>query len=229
MQRIRKICVYLLLLTLLFMSTAYAHLPYDGQTPIDCGDHSVPAQIVKEAPKILIIGDSISIGYTYDLKDMLPKYTIYHNPCNAAHTRNGLKKIDFWLAQEQEWDVVVFNFGIWDANKFYKISLQEYGENLEKIARKIKAKSRHILFVTTTAVPVNSPDPLVNSEIAYNNTGIKIMKNLGIEAFDLHEVSSLIPYLHLNPEKQNDVHYLPEGYQVLASQIAMQILAILKR
>ena len=45
--------------------------------------------------KILIIGDSISIGYTPFVKKALAgKAVVVHNPGNAQHTGTGLEKLD---------------------------------------------------------------------------------------------------------------------------------------
>ena len=46
-------------------------------------------------PKILILGDSISIGYTPFVKQQLSdKAIVVHNPGNAEHTGTGLGKIN---------------------------------------------------------------------------------------------------------------------------------------
>ena len=65
-------------------------------------------------PKILIIGDSISIGYTPYLQTyFLEKATVSRCRGNAQHTGTGLDKIEEWLGEEQ-WDIVQFNWGLWD-------------------------------------------------------------------------------------------------------------------
>lgn len=63
-------------------------------------------------PKILIIGDSISLGYMSFVKKALENVaTIYHNPGNARHTGYGLEQIEEWLG-EDDWDVVLFNWSL---------------------------------------------------------------------------------------------------------------------
>jgi hypothetical protein len=60
-------------------------------------------------PNVLIIGDSISIGYFPVVKELLEgKAVVVHNPGNAQHTRFGLEKLDEWLGQTK-WDVIHFN------------------------------------------------------------------------------------------------------------------------
>ena len=237
MKRCTKPVILILLLALggiIYLNSKHVHEGlgkekvsegvYNNTTPIDCGYDPLKPQIVKGAKKILVIGDSISVGYTFALKGYLPQYSIYHNYCNAAHTRNGLEKIGRWLAVQSHWDMVVFNFGIWDANLYYKISVAEYAANLKAIAKKIKGKADHVVFFTTTDIPLNSPSPLYHAEYSYNDAAMKVMRELGIKVYDLHSVSETIQNLHLNPDKQNDVHYLPEGYQVLAGFVSKSII-----
>ena len=65
-------------------------------------------------PKALIIGDSISNGYTPPLQEIMKdKAVVLHHPGNAAHTANGVAKLDEWLGDTQ-WDVSHFNFGLHD-------------------------------------------------------------------------------------------------------------------
>ncbi len=61
---------------------------------------------------ILIIGDSISIGYTPLVeKYFADKATISHNPGNAQHTGTGLDKIEEWIGSGK-WDIIQFNWGL---------------------------------------------------------------------------------------------------------------------
>ena len=52
----------------------------------------------QELPNVLIIGDSISIGYTPFVKEALEgKANVVHNEGNAQHTGTGLIKLEEWL------------------------------------------------------------------------------------------------------------------------------------
>jgi len=54
----------------------------------------------KEPSKILIIGDSISIGYTPFVKEILgEKVIVTHNKGNAQHTGWGLAKVKEWIGE----------------------------------------------------------------------------------------------------------------------------------
>jgi len=75
---------------------------------------AIQAEEVAPLPKVLIIGDSISIGYTPPLTEMLRgKAEVVHNPGNATHSAYGLKNLDAWLG-DAKWDVIQFNHGLHD-------------------------------------------------------------------------------------------------------------------
>src|SRR4051794_17794648 len=67
-------------------------------------------------PKVLILGDSISIGYTEQVRKNLADVAEVSRPReNCQHTAHGLARIDAWLGKER-WDVIHFNWGIWDTH-----------------------------------------------------------------------------------------------------------------
>ena len=47
-------------------------------------------------PKALIIGDSISIGYTPEMKSQFPELNVTRIEGNAQNSRNGKSKIKSW-------------------------------------------------------------------------------------------------------------------------------------
>jgi len=104
--------------------------------------------------KILIIGDSISIGYTPFVKEALDgRAIVSHNPGNAQHTGTGLEKLDERLGNEK-WDIIQFNWGLWNLcyrsqeskvqgnrdkiNGTITYSGEEYQQNLRKLVKKLK-------------------------------------------------------------------------------------------
>ena len=75
----------------------------------------------KKLPKILLLGDSISIGYTPFVQQMLkeeakvvrPMQKDGKRPENCAYSANGVTRIEAWLG-DTKWDVIHFNFGLHD-------------------------------------------------------------------------------------------------------------------
>lgn len=72
---------------------------------------------VAELPNVLIIGDSISMGYTPFVRKRLSGVANVSRPkCNCAATQFHLRKrggVKDWVGTNR-WDVIVVNAGIWD-------------------------------------------------------------------------------------------------------------------
>ena len=69
---------------------------------------------------MLLIGDSVSRGYTQAVrKALVGTANVHRAPANCGPTATGVKRIDAWLASaggNESWDVIHFNFGIHDRN-----------------------------------------------------------------------------------------------------------------
>ena len=73
-----------------------------------------PVQDIAGLPRVLIIGDSISIGYQVPLREALKaKANVHRPPTNCGPTSRGVEQIDAWLG-DGKWDVIHFNFGLHD-------------------------------------------------------------------------------------------------------------------
>src|SRR5690554_6092851 len=73
-----------------------------------------------DLPNVLILGDSISIGYTPFVQEYLKgKANVFRpvfengKPENCQGTTNGIKNIDRWLGTKK-WNIIHFNFGLHD-------------------------------------------------------------------------------------------------------------------
>src|SRR6185503_19430837 len=65
-------------------------------------------------PRILLIGDSISIGYTVPVRNLLKgRANVHRIPDNGGPTTNGLAQLPQWLGKGK-WDVIHFNWGLHD-------------------------------------------------------------------------------------------------------------------
>ena len=74
------------------------------------------AQIIDVAglPRVLLLGDSISIGYTLPTRARLAGKANVHRPAeNCSDSGKGVRTIDKWLGTGK-WDVIHFNFGLHD-------------------------------------------------------------------------------------------------------------------
>jgi len=185
--------------------------------------------------KVLIIGDSISIGYTPYVKEYLQeKAIVEHNPGNAEHTGTGLKKIREWLGNEK-WDIIQFNWGLWDLcyrdpnskiqgfrdkiNGKLTFSVEEYSANLDSLVTILQQISNaKLVFVTTTYVPENEAGRIQEDPIRYNDAAKKIMKKHSIAVNDIYDRSMAI---HNKFGKgTDDVHYTNDGYAELGRVVS---------
>ena len=166
-------------------------------------------------PDVLVIGDSISIGYFPTIATALSSYDVLHNPCNAQNSRNGVKRINDWLSMRDQWEVITFNHGQWDIWNGAGVPLEEYKTNLRSIAELIKTKTSKPLFVLTTQVPLTDPYRDQGDEIPYNEAAVEIMNELGIPVVDLYTVSLSLHHLHVS----DGIHYTSQGSEILGEEI----------
>lgn len=167
------------------------------------------------APTILIIGDSISIGYTPTIEAALkPAYDVVHNPCNAMTSTWTAQNIDAWLASRDTFEAITWNNGLWDIADWENISDTQYAENLHAIAQKIKAKTAHPLFVLTTEVLPATPHRNNADVINRNNIARDVMALEGIAVLDLYSVSQTAEHVSID-----DAHFTEAGSQVLGEAV----------
>lgn len=189
-------------------------------------------------PKVLIIGDSISIGYTPYVKELLKnKAVVRHNEGNAQHTGTGLEKLDLWIG-ETKWDVIHFNWGLWDlcyrqpdskvygnrdkVNGTLTTTLDQYEKNLNQLVIRLKKTGASLIWAHTTVVPEGEAGRFVGDDEKYNEAARKVMERHGVTINDLHALTKRFSSdLFVKP---GDVHYTEEGYKKIAEQVANEIL-----
>ena len=174
-------------------------------------------------PRVLLIGDSISGGYTLAARKALAgKANVHKAPENCGPTANGLKKLDVWLG-DGTWDVIHFNFGIHDR----KTPLADYEQRLEQIIARLQKTGAKLIWASTTPVPSGTKDgpSMPAAIIERNQLAAELMKRHGIAIDDLF--STLTPHM-AQVMKPDDVHPNGEGYQVLGKQVAAAIETVIK-
>jgi hypothetical protein len=126
-------------------------------------------------PNVLILGDSISIGYTRDVRrELTSKANVYRpmnakatGPDNCGDTAMGLAGIDRWLG-DTKWSVIHFNWGLWDLcyrdpskpksgnrDKVHgkvSLTLEQYSANLEKLVTRLEATGAKLIWANTSRV-----------------------------------------------------------------------------
>ena len=105
-------------------------------------------------PNVLIIGDSISIGYTKPVIVLMKgKANVQRAKANCGDTIRGLSSLKKWLG-DTRWDVIHFNWGLHDLcyrhpdskeqgrrdkkSGTQAVSLEQYAKNLEAIVQEFR-------------------------------------------------------------------------------------------
>lgn len=203
----------------------------EGETVADSDSLKNPAiRAIKDTPglpRVLLIGDSISIGYTLQVRELLKgKANVHRIPVNGGATEVGLSGMKAWLG-DGHWDVIHFNFGLHDAKHSsettQRATREQYAENLRKLVAQMKATGAQLIFATTTPVPndgVLSPTRKFDSIPERNEAAARVMKEAGVAIDDLYAV--MLP-VQAKVGRPNDVHFGPEGYELLAKAVAASI------
>jgi hypothetical protein len=188
-------------------------------------------------PRVLLIGDSISMGYHVPTRTLLKDVANVHRPnTNCGPTTNGVAHIDEWLG-DGKWDVIHFNFGLHDlkyvdedkkpstvAKGKLQVPLDEYRKNLETLVARMKKTNAKLIFATTTPVPAKEPMRKENSDKDYNAVALEVMKSNGVTINDLN---ALVRGPKFEGQKPNNVHFTDGGSKALAEQVAAAVKAAL--
>lgn len=192
-------------------------------------------------PSVLIIGDSISMGYHKTVvRELEGKADVSRIPGNGQYSGFGIANIEKWLG-DKNWDVIHFNWGLWDIYG-WKYHDQDrtpkaYAQRLETLVKRMHQTGATLIWATTTPV---CPEPEVSMrkrwdteviippslELQYRNEALEVMKRHKVRINDLYEL--IRPDLKKYSPKPDDVHFTREGSEVLGKQVAEAILQALQ-
>lgn len=197
-----------------------------------------PASAPSKLPRVLLIGDSISLGYTPIVRAMLEgKAVVVHPPGNCQFTGHGLKSIKAWLGDEK-WDVIHFNWGIWDTHMLdangglirdeashkgemhIRYTPEEYRQNLESLVKTMEATGAKLVWASTTPVFNRTGARFEDIKIR-NAIAAEVMKAHGIPTDDLYAVVEPAPEKLQGSDK---VHFTKAGSEELARHVVASVL-----
>lgn len=168
-------------------------------------------------PRVLLIGDSVSRGYTLATRAALAgKANVLRAPENCGGTSRGLSKLDVWLG-DGKWDVIHFNFGIHDRGT----PLADYEKRLEQLIARLQATGAKLIWASTTPIPRNAAaQQTPESIIEHNAAAARVMRRHGIPIDDLY--AGVLPRI-AEFQRPNDVHFFEAGYDFLGREVARAI------
>jgi acyl-CoA thioesterase-1 len=155
-------------------------------------------------------------------KALAGKANVHRAPANCGPTASGIKNIDAWLASApgvERWDVIHFNFGIHDR----ATPVADYTGRLEKIVERLEKTGAKLVWATTTPIPdVPAQNQTAASIVERNAAAATVMEKHGVAIDDLF--AFITPHLG-EAQLPNDVHFKPEGYDLLGGKVAESIRA----
>ncbi len=173
-------------------------------------------------PRVLLIGDSISRGYTVTVRHALAgKANVHRAPAQCGNTATALstnkvmkaQRLEIWLG-DGCWDVIHFNFGIHDM----RLGIEEYPARLEQIVQRLKRTGARLIFANT----VHGPDSTDAVIVQFNRAAAEVMERNGVPVNDL--------YSYIQPRKaefriaQDNSHFKEPGNVYLGQKVAEEIL-----
>jgi acyl-CoA thioesterase-1 len=203
--------------------------------------HFTPPEVQEGLPNVLLIGDSISIGYMIPTREALAgQANVWRPTVNCGPTTRGVESVDQWLG-DRKWDVIHFNFGLHDLKymgpnnenladpkaetSHQQVPIDQYVANLKQIAERLKKTGATVIFCETTPVPEGCKGRVVGDSVKYNEAARKAMQEIG----DV-EIDPLYSFAKEHAEqKPANVHYSAAGSSKLAEQVASVIRAAIKK
>jgi hypothetical protein len=196
----------------------------------------------RNIPRVLILGDSVSMGYTKTVVRLLEgKADVRRPDANCGATFIGLRDLDTWLGVKK-WDLIHFNFGLHDlrfcfngdpyqmknaAGEFPtaetgapRTPIGQYEANLRELVGRLRARCDRLIWANTTPVRQyhNGYDPLLVHR--YNEVAARVMSELGVPVNDLHTIIAAdLDRLH----GRDHVHPSHNGADELAKAVASTI------
>lgn len=187
----------------------------------------VQIEDVPGLPRVLLIGDSISMGYTIPTREALAgKANVHRPPTNCGSTRAGLQNLDKWLG-EGKWDVIHFNWGMHDLKYLgsgkQNVPIEQYEKNLNELVARLQETGARLIFATTTPLMRDTDRTYLreaHAEVAYNDVAKRIMQETGVQINDLHAL--VLPQISAI-QSVDGIHYGKQGSAILAEQVTDSI------
>ena len=185
-----------------------------------------------DQPKVLLIGDSISLGYGPHVeRELRGRFRVAHHEGNCGDSANLLAHLSEWLAVDADAAAVHFNVGLHDLKRprdgsGLQVPPESYERNMERIVSGLKATGKCLIWATITPVIyerhlIKQFDRRQEDVQAYNAAALRVIEAAGIPVDDLHAfvvgagVEKLIG--------EDGVHFNEEGYRLLGEQVCRAI------
>ena len=189
--------------------------------------------------KVLLLGDSIRMGYDEYVKELLEgEFEVFYDDAdNGRFSAYTLWQANQFFKNYGHFDVVHWNNGYWDMNVETPMveamhPVDEYVHFLSRITAEIRRNGAVPIFATTT--PILSKEAAkdviregissfnYNNEwvVEYNAAAVSFMKKEGVAVNDLYALCLEDSHYYKCPDL---LHLTEEGYRRCAAQTACAI------
>lgn len=176
--------------------------------------------------KILLLGDSIRMGYQPFVQDILKNEADVWGPAeNCAYALYTATRLSAWLEESGVPDLVHWNNGLHDSGCNLRrgpiqFSIGDYLRNLEEIYKQLQATGAKIIWATTTPV---SKVPTQIPFWSFSNEDIKKYNLVASNFATTHNlvINDLHALLDDKEEyfSEDHIHLNEDGRKVLAQQV----------
>lgn len=171
-------------------------------------------------PRVLLIGDSISVGYTKPVTQRLEGLArVDRLGTSKCIVDKGFFSETDYVLGEYSYKAIHFNNGLHGDH----LSDFDYETGLRTCVARLKQAVGEVPLIWASSTPVTvQGNPLVldtkiNPQVISRNlAALKVMGEFGIAVNDLYAVALEHPALRV----PDGYHFLPEGYEVLADAVA---------
>jgi acyl-CoA thioesterase-1 len=204
-------------------SAIYQKRPDEGRQTTGAG----------QRPFLMLVGDSISMGYEAGVKKLLAgKFRVVRHPDNGGTSANVLAHLDEWVIKKQP-NIVHFNAGLHDiavdeGKTTNRVKFADYEASLRAIVKRLKTETKaRLIWATTTPVidewhwNVKHFGRAMADVVRYNAVALRVMKENGVEIDDLFAAVQTV-----GREKcllPDGVHMKDEASKLLAEAVARSV------
>ena len=175
----------------------------------------------RDLPRVLLIGDSITCGYQQIVREAI-RGKCYVDYIATSYTLNSgffFKLINNYI-NNNKYDIIHLNQGLHG----FSMSKKTYKEKLKRLINQIPSSCKVILAESTVVKKAGNKtiDNKWDKKLDERNTSVnELAKEMNLSINHLYEVSKNIP----NDLRTDDgIHYLPDGYQILAQEVIHLVL-----
>lgn len=181
--------------------------------------------------KILLIGDSIRLGYDDYVRESMKNIAeVYYPKENCMSSSNVLRCLHTWTDELElyEADAVHFNAGHWDTVRIYGdepiTPLDVYVDNLRRIVARIRFLFPQAKLIFATSTPVIEEEFIADYEIRYNRdverynaAACEALCPLGVTVNDLYSLIQDKPRQYYSDQTH---FYTAAATELLGKQVA---------